>query len=113
MPVLYMDLKNNRYTSMSLKKNQACFVCGKEGTTRSAAGRFDLPLRDIPKDNLEKAVRQVIGRQREKMTLFSETSAGERRIDGKSRNRLRKGDYVKVLVEDHEADINESICRLT
>ncbi|MGA3404994.1 MAG: ThiF family adenylyltransferase [Candidatus Bathyarchaeia archaeon] len=114
MPVLFMDLKNNRYTSMPLKKNQACFVCGKEGTTRSAASRFDLPLRNIPGgDNLEKAVRHVIGLQREKMTLFSETSAGERRIDGRSRNRLQKGDYIKVLVEDREADMNESICRLT
>ena len=112
-PILFMDLKNNRYTLMPLKRNQACLVCGKDGTTKSAVKRLDLPLHDISgRGKLERSVKRTIGLQG-KMTLFSENETGERKIDDKSKYRLRKGDYIKVLVEDHKGDMNESICKVT
>jgi len=108
-----MDLKNNRYTLMPLKKNQACLVCGKDGTTKSTVSRVDLQSSDITdKGKLTRAVTRAIGLQG-KITLFSENEKGERKIDDKGEYRLRKGDYVKVLVEDDKGDMNESICRLT
>ena len=110
-PILFMDLKNNRYTLMPLKRNQACLVCGKDGTTKSAVKRIDFPLHAIS-GKLEHSVRHAIGLQG-KMTLFSENETGERKIDDKSKYRLRKGDYIKVLVEDHKGDMNESICKVT
>jgi len=112
-PILFMDLKNNRYTLMPLKKNQACLVCGKDGTTKSTVSRVDLQSSDITdKGKLTRAVTRAIGLQG-KITLFSENEKGERKIDDKGEYRLRKGDYVKVLVEDDKGDMNESICRLT
>jgi len=112
-PILFMDLKNNRYTLMPLKRNQACLVCGKDGITKSAVSRFDVPLHDIrARGKLRRTVSRVI-RPQGKMTLFSETERGERRIGDEDNYRVRKGDYVKVLVEDEKGDMNESICRLT
>jgi molybdopterin/thiamine biosynthesis adenylyltransferase len=112
--VLFMDLKNNRYTLMPLKRNEACIVCGKDGTAKSTANRVDLALSDTSDKGgeLETAVARAIGLQG-KMTLFSENVRGERKIDSKGKCRLRKGDYIKVLVEDNKGDMNESICRLT
>jgi molybdopterin/thiamine biosynthesis adenylyltransferase len=111
--ILFVDLKNNRYTLMPLKRNQTCIVCGKDGTTKSAVDRFELPSHGIRgRDMLEHAVRRAISPQG-KMTLFSETERGERRIGDEGSIRVRKGDYVKVLVEDEKGDMNESICRLT
>jgi len=111
-PILFMDLKNNRYTLMPLKRNQACLVCGKDGTTKSAAKRFDLPFDDITNVNkLEKFVRHRID-SKGQMILFSENETGEEKID-KGKLRLRMGDYVKILVEDNKGDMNESICKLT
>ena len=101
-----MDLKNNRYTLMPLKRNQACLVCGKDGTTKSAVRRIDLPLHDIrTRGNLERSVRHLVDLQGT-MTLLSENETGELKINNKSKYRPRKGDYVKVLVEDHEGDMN-------
>lgn len=112
-PILFMDLKNNRYTLMPLKRNQACLVCGKDGTTKSTVSRVDLPSSALTgKGKLTRAVTRAIGLQG-KMTLFSENETGERKIDDKGKYRLRKGDYIKVLVEDNKGDMNESICRLT
>jgi len=111
-PILFMDLKNNRYTLMPLKRNQACLVCGKDGTVKSAVKRFDLPLHDISNvSKLERSVRRTSDSEG-KMTFFSESETGERKID-KGTLRLRKGDYIKILVEDDKGDMNESICKLT
>jgi len=111
-PILFMDLKNNRYTPMPLKRNPACLVCGKDGTTKSSVRRFDLPFREIkPGSNLVNSVRRTIDAKGE-VTLFSETETGEKKIDNTRKNRLRKGDYIKVLVEDNRGDMNESICKL-
>lgn len=111
-PILFMDLKNNRYTLMPLKRNQACLVCGKDGTTKSTVKRFDLPSHGLGSLNkLENAVRRAIDATGE-MTLFSEDERGERKI-GERKFSLREGDYIKVLVEDNKGDMNESICKLT
>ena len=112
-PILFMDLKNNRYTLMPLKRNQACLVCGKDGTTKSTVSRVDLPLSNIKgKEGVTRAVTRTIG-LKGKTILFSENETGERKMDDKCKYRLRKGDYIKVLVEDNRGDMNESICRLT
>ena len=112
-PILFMDLKNNRYTLMPLKRNQACLVCGKDGTTKSTVSRVDLPLSDITsKGGLARAVTRATG-LKGRTTLFSENESAERKIDDDGKFQLRKGDYIKVLVEDNRGDMNESICRLT
>jgi hypothetical protein len=98
---------------MPLKRNQACLVCGKDGTTKSVVSRVDLPLSDIVgKGRLTQTVTRSIGLQG-KTTLFLENETGERKIDDKGKYRLREGDYIKVLLEDDKGDMNESICRLT
>ena len=53
--VLFMDLKNNRFTSMPLKRNEACIVCGRDGTAKSTAKRFDLSLALLEGSSLESA----------------------------------------------------------
>ena len=111
-PILFMDLKNNRYTLMPLKRNQACLMCGKDGTTKSSVKRYDLLFREIKRgSNLVNSVRRTIDAIGE-VTLFSETETGEQKIDNKRKSRLHKGDYIKVLVEDNRGDMNESICKL-
>ena len=32
--VLFIDMKNNRFTPMELKRGEKCYVCGKEGTAK-------------------------------------------------------------------------------
>jgi molybdopterin/thiamine biosynthesis adenylyltransferase len=112
--VLFMDLKNNRFTSMPLKKNEACFVCGKEGTARSTVNHFDVSLKNVRRiDDLEDAVRKTLKLPRSKLTIFLETANGERKLGEQSRISLRHGEFVKVIAQDSKGDLSESICRVT
>ncbi len=108
--VLFLDLKSNRYTPMPLKKNNECFVCGKDGTTRTAAKRFELPLNNV-RNGLKDAIREATNLRKEKLLLFSETSTGERKLEDNTK--LRRGDYIRVIAEDSKGNSSESICKVT
>lgn len=111
--VLFMDLKNNRFTSMPLKRNEACIVCGKDGTAKSTAKRFDLPLDLLEGRSLESAVRRTAHLEKESMALFRENSRGERRLSEKDKDKLRQGEYIRVVGTDTAGEMSESIIKLT
>jgi molybdopterin/thiamine biosynthesis adenylyltransferase len=104
--IVFLDLKSNRYTPMPLRRNDACIVCGRDGTTKVPAKRFDLHLNRVRK-GLESAIREATHMKKDPLLLFSETSSGERKLDDKGK--LRFGDYVRVIAENS----NEAICRIS
>jgi molybdopterin/thiamine biosynthesis adenylyltransferase len=115
--VLFMDLKNNRYTPMDLKRSERCLVCGKEGTTREPAQRADLPFPPVPWSKLdwEETVRRRVGTKTGALSIFAETSKGSTLLDGRPRptKTIVRGDYLRVLVEKENGEFHESILRLT
>ena len=110
--VLFMDLKNNRFTSMALKRNEACLLCGKDGTARSTARRFDLSLSAL-RSELERAVRSTAHLEQESVTLFWESSRGERKLTEKEKTNLRKGDYIRVIAANKTGEMTECMIRVT
>jgi molybdopterin/thiamine biosynthesis adenylyltransferase len=115
--VLFMDLKNNRYTPMDLKRGEKCFVCGKEGIAREVVPRLDLPiavLRDSKQD-LEKTVRQATKIDGGTLKILAETSRGTRNMEAHSRlgKGVERGDYLRVLAEGKNGEFRESILRLS
>lgn len=115
--VLFMDLKNNRYTPMDLKRGEKCFVCGKEGTTREPAQRAELKLEFLQsmKRDLEDTIRHHTGIKGEKLNILAETSHGSVRLNGHSKlgKAVTRGDYLRVLAEGMNGEFHESILRLT
>ncbi len=115
--VLFMDLKNNRYTPIDLKRGEKCFVCGKEGTTREPAQRADLPFEvaHSSKESLEGTIRHHTKIKAGTLNVLAETSEGSRLLDGHSRlgKGIARGDYLRVLGEDKNGEFHESILRLT
>jgi molybdopterin/thiamine biosynthesis adenylyltransferase len=115
--VLFMDLKNNRYTPMDLKRGEKCFVCGKEGTTREPAQRIDLPFKAArtSKEDLEETIRHQVKIHGKTLSILTETSNGTRLLDGHSKlgKTIARGDYLRVLAEGKNEEFRESILRLT
>jgi len=113
--VLFIDLKNNRFSPMDLKRGEKCFVCGKDGTAKDLAMRMDLPLARKTSRELKNKIRDLIHEEQEPMMLFAETTDGEENMDGKSRSkvRLERGDYIRVFVGCKNGELRESILRLT
>lgn len=114
--VLFMDLKNNRYTSMELKRGEKCFVCGKDGTTRDVVPRLELPiatLRDSEHD-LEEIVRQTAKVHGGTLKILAETSHGTKPIEAHAKlgKGLERGDYLRVLADKENGEFRESIFRL-
>jgi len=115
--VLFMDLKNNRYTMMDLKRGEKCLVCGKEGTTREPAQRVDLPFKAArtSKEDLEETIRHHAKIGGENLSILAETSNGTRLLDGHSKlgKTIAQGDYLRVLAKGKNEEFRESILRLT
>ena len=115
--VLFIDLKNNRFTPMQLKRGERCYVCGKEGTAKELVIRTELPFRSIldSKQKLERTIRESLHIEDGTLRIFSETSHGERSLSGQSRSKRTpvRGDYLKVVVENKNGELHESILRLT
>ena len=109
--VLFIDLKNNRFTSMPLKRNDACLVCGKDGTAKSTVKRFDLSLSQLRGSRLERAIRKLAHVEEQSLALFWETSQGERKLSEKTK--LRKGDYIRAIATDTAGETAEYIVRVT
>jgi hypothetical protein len=115
--ILFVDLKNNRYSTMDLKRSERCIVCGKDGTGRTLVPRNDLPLNSprAPKATVEDSIRKASNLAKGELTIFAETSEGTRRIEGKSllRKAGKQGDYLRILAEGKNQELHESILRLT
>ncbi|MGA3108693.1 MAG: ThiF family adenylyltransferase [Candidatus Bathyarchaeia archaeon] len=115
--ILFVDLKNNRYSTMDLKRSERCIVCGKDGTGRTLVPRNDLPLNSprASKATVEDSIRKASNLAKGELTIFAETSEGTRRIEGKSllRKAGKQGDYLRILAEGKNQELHESILRLT
>ena len=115
--ILFMDLKNNRFTPMELKRNEKCFVCGSEGTAKQTVPRFDLPISAIraSKEKMERAIRLAVNAEHGILMILSETSHGEASLGDKPKaiRSLEKGDYLRILAETKNGELNESMIRLT
>jgi molybdopterin/thiamine biosynthesis adenylyltransferase len=115
--ILFVDLKNNRYSPMDLKRNERCIVCGKDGTGRILVPRNDLPLNSpgASKPTVEESIRKASNLGDGELTIFAETSEGTRKIDGKLplRRAGKQGDYLRILAEGKNQELHESILRLT
>jgi molybdopterin/thiamine biosynthesis adenylyltransferase len=112
--VLFMDLKNNRFTPMDLKRGEKCCVCGKEGTAKYIVPRKELSIDDLKK-NPVKAIRDVTNAGDADLKILVENSTGERSLKTTSKigEELRVGDYLKILAESKSEELQESILRLT
>ncbi len=115
--ILFLDLKNNRYTPMDLKRGEKCFVCGKNGTAKDSANRFEVPFQTIhrSKADLEKTVRRSAKIDGGMVRILAETSNGTRTLDGHSKlgKAVVRGDYLRVLTENKNGEFRESILKLT
>jgi len=112
--VLFMDLKNNRFTPMDLKRGDKCYVCGKDGTARDIVPRKELSIRNL-KRSPEKAIRNVMNAGYATLKILAESSTGESScaVMSKIGKKLRAGDYLKVLAESKSGELRESILKLT
>ena len=115
--ILFVDLKNNRYSTIDLKRSERCIVCGKDGTARNLTPRNDLPLPTpyTSKVTVEEAIRKARNLGDGQLTIFAETSDGTRKIEGKVllRRAGKQGDYLRILTEGKNQELHESILRLT
>jgi molybdopterin/thiamine biosynthesis adenylyltransferase len=113
--VLFIDLKNNRFTPMDLKRGEKCFVCGKDGTTRESVPRHDIPLAKIHalRKTPERAIREILNTEK-LVRIFTETIKGEAEFGSppKTAKTLVQGDYLKVILEGKNGELRESILRL-
>jgi len=112
--ILFLDLKNNRYSAMKVDRNPRCIVCGKDGTARDTAALTELTLEAMAGKPLETLVRKAANLRDEKITTYLENPHGTRRLENDSAppKGVRRGDYLRILVETKNAEIHESIVRL-
>jgi molybdopterin/thiamine biosynthesis adenylyltransferase len=112
--VLFMDLKNNRFTPLELKRGERCYVCGKDGTAKDIVPRDELSLSKL-KGDPRRAVREATHAGDAPLRVFVENSAGERSLGNvaKTGKVLHMGDYLRILIEDKNGEMHESILRLT
>jgi molybdopterin/thiamine biosynthesis adenylyltransferase len=112
--VLFMDMKNNRFTPMDLKRGEKCYVCGKEGTAKDLVPRKDLPVIDLERSP-EKAIREKANAADSALRIFVENQAGEKGVKDISKigRGLRVGDYLRILAGSRNGESQESILKLT
>jgi hypothetical protein len=114
--ILFVDLKNSRYSPMNVERSARCIVCGKDGTARDTASQGELSLkllhRQDPKP--EETIRKATNTPDGLLITYLETSHGTRKIEGYSSivRRAKPGDYLRILVEAKNGEIHESILRL-
>jgi len=110
--ILFIDMKNNRFSSMELKRNEKCFVCGKDGTTSTLALQIQLPLQKLSQQNYEKSIRTAANIHKGTVRIFTETEEGER-MAKRPFPKLKKGDYLRALYEQEDGKHQEIVCKLT
>ena len=115
--ILFIDVKNNRYTKMEMKKNEKCYVCGSEGIAKDIVRRYELPLSNVrhSRKKMEQVIRTALNCEGGTLRVFSETSRGEESVDNseKKTKRFQKGDYLRVLCERGNGEFTESIAKLS
>jgi len=113
--VLFMDLKNNRYTTVDLKRGDKCYVCGKEGTAREPAQMSEFPFATIrqPERRLEETLRLQLKLQSRTLRMLAETPHGTLPLGKSKFNGIKRGDYLRILAEDKNGEFHESILRLS
>jgi molybdopterin/thiamine biosynthesis adenylyltransferase len=111
--ILFIDLKNDRFTPMEMKRNPKCFICGKDGTAKTIARRIALPLSRLNRSKYDSTIRETAKLPDGPMRLFKENTDGEQRLVQKQALSLKSGDYLRVFVETKEGEQEEAICRLT
>lgn len=113
--VLFMDLKNNRYTTMDLKRGDKCYVCGKEGTARESVQITDFPLTTLRQRDLrlEETLKLHTKLEDGTLRILAETSNGTTPISQSKFKSLKRGDYLRLLAEVKNGEFRESILRLT
>jgi molybdopterin/thiamine biosynthesis adenylyltransferase len=113
--VLFVDLKNNRFTPMDLKRTEKCFVCGKDGTAKEVVPRSSLQLAKIrsAKQPMESLIREAL-KANKPVRIFGETANGETSLplNFRTLKGLARGDYLKVLAESKNGELRESILKL-
>jgi len=114
--ILFIDMKNNRFTAMDLRRGEKCFVCGKEGVAKETARRMNMPLKDIRSagKDLQGYIRKTMNMHGGSMRILSETEAGSSPIEKKGIPKaMKQGDYLRLLSENQSGEIGESIIRLS
>jgi molybdopterin/thiamine biosynthesis adenylyltransferase len=111
--VLFMDLKNNRFTPIELKRGEKCYVCGKEGIAKDLATRKELSIASL-KRNPEKVIRNAANAGDATLRILAENASEEKSLDdfSKIRTGLQVGDYLRVIVEGESGELRESILKL-
>jgi molybdopterin/thiamine biosynthesis adenylyltransferase len=114
--ILFIDLKNNRYSPMNLARNPRCIVCGKDGTARETAtvGQIELKTLSKRKPTFEDQIREASQLGGGTLRIYLENSHGTRKIDHpESIPRAAKpGNYLRIMVETKNGELRESILRL-
>jgi len=110
--VLIIDMKNNRFNLIELKRNDKCFVCGKDGTARTPALQIQLPLHKLSRRNYEKSIRAATNIHEGPVRVFTETEVGERVVK-RFFPKLKKSDYLRAVYEQEDGTHQEIICKLT
>jgi molybdopterin/thiamine biosynthesis adenylyltransferase len=114
--ILFIDLKNNRYTPMKLERSTRCIVCGKNGTARDTTIRGNLRVetlrRSVPK--IAETIRRAVKLREGGLTTYLENSHGTTRMENSSaiQRYAKRGDYLRVLAETEDGEPHESILRL-
>ncbi len=111
--VLFVDLKNNRFTQMELKKTEKCYVCGTEGTAKDVVPLNRISIGNL-KHELEMTVREATNAGDGPLRIFYEGSDGERSLGNflNAKTELSAGDYLRVIAEGKNGEMHESILKL-
>jgi molybdopterin-synthase adenylyltransferase len=111
--ILFVDLKNNRYTPMKIERTPRCIVCGKDGTSRDPALRTELPLATLRKKDQapEVTMRGAFTSHARILTTYLENSNGTTKMDSYPtiQKRAKRGDYLRILAETKNGELLESI----
>ena len=115
--ILFLDLKNNRYTPVKVERSPRCIVCGKDGTAKETANQANLPFKTLRGWDLgaEETIRKATNLRNGNLATYLENSHGTRRIESYSSivRQAKKGDYLRILAEKKNGELHESILRLT
>jgi molybdopterin/thiamine biosynthesis adenylyltransferase len=114
--ILFLDLKNNRYTPVNMTRSPRCIVCGKDGTARETSDRGNLPIQKLYKHRSPERVLRISAKLPERtIALYLETMNGTRKMAGypSVAKHAKRGDYLRILGEGKNEEIHESILRLS
>jgi molybdopterin/thiamine biosynthesis adenylyltransferase len=113
--ILFIDLKNNRYSPMNIERSPRCIVCGKDGTARETASRHDLILTSLRKrTTIEDTIRSIGQLGGKPIAAYLENTHGTTRLDDYSSigRKAKRGDYLRIMAETKNEELRESIVRL-